>query len=97
MELGDVQIALRLGPGLDTSALPVERRIRHQLELARAFNLAGRQQDSVSALLDAEQAAPEQVRHHYLSRQLVLTWMRNAHGGPSFVLQSLAQRMHVVR
>ncbi|MFI7671184.1 helix-turn-helix domain-containing protein [Nocardia sp. NPDC049526] len=97
MELGDVQIALRLGPGLDTSALPVERRIRHQLELARAFNLAGRQQDSVSALLDAEQAAPEQVRHHYLSRQLVLTWMRNAHGSPSFVLQALAQRMHVVR
>ncbi|WP_433603623.1 helix-turn-helix domain-containing protein [Nocardia sp. CA-135953] len=48
-------------------------------------------------VFDAYQAAPEQVRHHYLSRQLVLTWMRNAHGSPSFVLQALAQRMHVVR
>ncbi|WP_040785469.1 helix-turn-helix domain-containing protein [Nocardia pneumoniae] len=97
MELGDVQIALQLGPDLNTSALPIERRIRHQLELARAFNLAGRQQDSVAAVLDAEQVAPEQVRHHYLSRQLVLTWMRNTHGSPSFALQALAQRMRIVR
>ncbi|WP_330232794.1 helix-turn-helix domain-containing protein [Nocardia sp. NBC_00508] len=97
MELGDVQIALQLGPDLDTSALPMERRIRHQLEVARAFNLAGRQQDSIAAVLAAEQVAPEQVRHHYLSRQLVLTWMRNAHNSSSFALQSLAQRMRIVR
>lgn len=97
MELGDVQIALSLGPNLDTSALPIERQIRHQLELARAFNLAGRQQDSITAVLDAEQAAPEQVRHHYLSRQLVLTWMRSIHGSPSFALQALAKRMQIVR
>ncbi|MGY2123998.1 helix-turn-helix domain-containing protein [Nocardia gipuzkoensis] len=97
MELGDVQIALQLGPDLNTSALPTERQVRHQLELARAFNLVGRQQDSITAVLDAERAAPEQVRHHHLSRQLVLTWMRNAHGSPSFALQSLAQRMRIVR
>ncbi len=97
MELGDVQIALRLGPTIDTSALPLERRIRHQLELARALNLAGRKQESVTAVLAAEQAAPEQVRHHYLSRQLVLTWMRNTRGIPPFALQGLAQRMRIVR
>ncbi|MEV0845862.1 hypothetical protein AB0J21_08260 [Streptomyces sp. NPDC049954] len=27
-------------------------------------------------LLDAERAAPEQVRHHYLSRELVIGWIR---------------------
>ncbi|MEU2043727.1 helix-turn-helix domain-containing protein [Nocardia niwae] len=97
MELGDVQIALRLGPDLDTSGLPIERRTRHQLELARAFNLAGRQQESVAAVLDAEHTAPEQVRNHHLSRKLVLTWMRNAHGSPAFAVQSLAQRMRIVR
>lgn len=97
MELGDVQVALQLGPTLDTAELPVERRVRHQLELARAFNLAGRRQDSIDAVLDAEQVAPEQVRHHYLSRQLVLTWMRNVQGSPSFVLQALAQRMQISR
>ncbi|WP_228816305.1 hypothetical protein [Nocardia transvalensis] len=97
MELGDVQVALQLGPTLDTSALPIERRVRHQLELARAFNLAGRRHDSISAVLDAEEVAPEQVRHHYLSRQLVLTWIRNAHGKPPFALQALAQRMRIVR
>lgn len=97
MELGDVQVALRLGPTVDTSALPLERQIRHKLELARALNLAGRQADSVSAVLTAERAAPEQVRHHYLSRQLVLTWMRNSQGTPSFALQGLARRMRIVR
>ncbi|WP_454198443.1 helix-turn-helix domain-containing protein [Nocardia sp. Marseille-Q1738] len=97
MELGDVQVALSIGPTVDTSALPAERRIRHQLELARAFNLAGRQKDSITAVLEAEQIAPEQVRHHYLSRQLVLTWMRSNHGSPSLALQSLAQRMRIAR
>lgn len=97
MELGDIQVALQLGPALDTSELPIERRIRHQLELARAFNLAGRRQDSIDAVLDAERVAPEQIRHHYLSRQLVLTWMRTVQGSPPFVLQALAQRMRISR
>ncbi|MBF6342866.1 helix-turn-helix domain-containing protein [Nocardia cyriacigeorgica] len=97
MELGDVQIALRLGPAIDTSALPLERQIRHKLELARALNLAGRQEDSLSAVLTAERAAAEQVRHHYLSRQLVLAWIRNCQGTPPYALQGLARRMRIVR
>ncbi|MEE3919325.1 hypothetical protein V2I01_16265 [Micromonospora sp. BRA006-A] len=31
-------------------------------------------------LLEAEQMAPEQVRHHFLSRQLALTWVRRQRG-----------------
>lgn len=96
MELGDVQIALDLGPGLDTSALPTERRVRHLLEVARARNLSGRREGAISTVLDAERLAPEQVRHHYLSRQLVLTWVRNTQGSPGVELDRLARRMHVV-
>lgn len=96
MELGDVQVALDLGPDLDTSALPAERRVRHLLEVARAFNLTGRRDTAVATVLDAEQLAPEQVRHHYLSRQLVLTWVRNVQGSPPTELDQLARRMRVV-
>jgi hypothetical protein len=46
-------------------------------------------------LLDAEVAAPEQVRYHYLSRQLVLTWIRQRRGRPPFALADLARRLKV--
>jgi hypothetical protein len=36
MELGDVQIALDIGPDIDTAGMPTERRVRHSLEVARA-------------------------------------------------------------
>lgn len=36
MEFGDVQIVLDIGPALDTSGLPTERRVRHALDVAPA-------------------------------------------------------------
>ncbi|MFB9690074.1 helix-turn-helix domain-containing protein [Amycolatopsis plumensis] len=96
MELGDVQVALDIGPELDTAALPVERRVRHMLDVARAFHVSGRHDAAVATVLNAERMAPDQVRHHYLSRQLVITWVRNTHGKPGFELHQLARRMHVV-
>ncbi len=71
VELGDIQRAMAIGPGLDTSALPIERRVRHSIEVARAhvrYNQAG---EAIAALLDAEQIAPDQVRYHRLSRMAV--------------------------
>ncbi|MGH3614603.1 MAG: hypothetical protein ACRDRK_18840 [Pseudonocardia sp.] len=38
MELGDVQIAVDVGPRLDTTRLPVERCVRHAIEVARAYS-----------------------------------------------------------
>lgn len=96
MELGDVQVALDLGPNLDTSALPTERRVRHLLEVARAQNSAGRTDAGLGSVLDAERLAPEQVRHHYLSRQLVLSWIRNSPGKPGIELERLSRRMKIV-
>jgi transcriptional regulator with XRE-family HTH domain len=95
MELGDVQIALDLGPTLDTTGLPTERRVRHALELARAYSARNRRDDGLAVLLSAEQIAPEQVRHHFISRQLVLTWMRQLRRKPNLELAGLAARLRL--
>ncbi|RJL22828.1 helix-turn-helix domain-containing protein [Bailinhaonella thermotolerans] len=96
IELGDLQIALDKGPDLDTRTLPIERRVRHSIAVAQAFSLRNRTDDALDALLQAEHLAPEQVRHHYLSRQLVLTWIRRQRGKPSHRLIDLARRIRVV-
>lgn len=95
MELGDVQVAIDLGPGLDTSAVPTERRVRHSLEVARALSTSNKRDDALSTLLDAEQIAPEQVRYHFLSRHLVQTWIRTQRGKPGHRLTDLAHRLNV--
>ena len=95
MELGDVQIALDIGPQLDTAGLPVERQVRHALEIARAYSARNRQDEGLARLLAAEQLAPVQVRHHYISRQLVLTWIRQQRGRPRPELAALATRLRL--
>ncbi len=95
-ELGNVQVAIDLGPRVNTASLPMERRVRHALEVSRAYGAWNRQDEALSVLLDAEQMAPEQVRHHYLGRQLVLTWIRQQRGKPSSELVGLARRLRVL-
>jgi transcriptional regulator with XRE-family HTH domain len=96
MELGDVQIALDQGPRIDASALPIERRVRHTLEIARAHAAHNETDDALALVLDAEELAPEQVRYHFLSRQLVTKWVRQQRGKPSHQLADLARRLHVI-
>jgi transcriptional regulator with XRE-family HTH domain len=95
MELGDVQVAVDLAPRIDASGLPTERRVRHAIETARAYTARNRRDDALTVLLDAERLAPEQVRHHSLSRQLVLSWLRNFRGPRSMALEQLAHRLHL--
>ncbi|MCZ1008668.1 hypothetical protein [Streptomyces lydicus] len=95
-ELGDVQVALDLGPQVDTSGLPMERRVWHGPEVARALSAWNRTDDALAAVLEAEQLAPEQVRHHYMSRDLVLGWVRGTRGRPSRPIADLAERLRVV-
>lgn len=94
-ELGDRQVAVDLGPQVDASALPVERQVRHALEVARALSSWNRRDEALTVLLDAERLAPEQVRYHFLSRQLVLGWVRTQKGKPPLALANLARRLHV--
>ncbi|WP_327042452.1 helix-turn-helix domain-containing protein [Micromonospora ureilytica] len=95
-ELGDLQVAIDLGPRVNTAGLPMERRVRHALEVARAYSSWNRLDGAQAVLLDAEQMAPEQVRHHFLSRQLALTWVRRQRGKPSAELVGLARRLKVL-
>ncbi|MFI6905097.1 helix-turn-helix domain-containing protein [Nonomuraea sp. NPDC050394] len=96
IELGDIQVAIDIGPKLDTSALPIERRVRHALAVAHALSLWNRTDEALATLLDAEKMAPEQVRYHYLGRQLVLSWIRRQKCKPSFQLTDLARRLRIV-
>ena len=94
--LGDIQVAIDLGPRVDTAAMPMERRVRHALEVSRAYSSWNRQEEALTTLLHAEQMAPEQVRYHYLGRQLVLTWIRQQRTKPSSALVGLARRLQVL-
>lgn len=76
MEFGDVQVAIDLGPCIDTTGLPTERQVRHAIETARAFARWNRAESALDTLLDAEFQAPEQVRYHRLSRILVQEMLR---------------------
>lgn len=93
MELGDVQIAVDLGPRIVTTGLPTERRVRHSIETARAFARWNRVDSALDLLLDAELQAPEQVRYHRLSRSLVRDMLRRPRP-PSRAVE-LAARMGV--
>jgi len=95
-ELGDIQVAVNLGPRVQTGGMPMERRVRHSLEVARAFSAWNRTDEALATLLEAERMAPEQVRYHVLSRQLVLTWVRHQRNKPSSVLVDLARRLDVM-
>lgn len=95
LELGDVQVAIDLAPRVDATALPTERRARHAMETARAYSAWNRTDEAMATLLDAEHFAPEQVRHHAVSRNLVQSWIRRGRHKPSHQLAGLARRMHV--
>lgn len=95
MELGNVEFALELGRRVDPAPLPVERQVRHRLEIARLHSARNERDASLRMILDAERVAPEQVRHHALSRDLVLAWMRRTKGAPGDDLTGLATRLNV--
>jgi hypothetical protein len=95
VELGDIQRAAALAPTVDATSLQVERRIRHALEVARVYSMINRSDDALAVLLHAERDAPEQVRSHFISRELVLRWLRSQRAKPRAELDLLARRLHV--
>lgn len=96
MELGDVQVAADQGPRVDSSTLPLERRVRHTLEIARAYSALNRTDEALALVLDAEELAPEQVRYHFIPRHLVTTWVRQQRGRPGHLLSGVAKRLQIV-
>lgn len=92
VELGDIQTVLDHGMSLNTRAVPVERRVRYLLDVARTHSLTGNQEDALDALLGAERLAPEQARQHYLTRRVIRTLMTSTRGRPPVQLRKLAAR-----
>lgn len=95
-ELGDYQHASHLGVQVDPAPLPMERQVRHRLEVARALHYQRQQRDALSLVLEAEARAPEQVRRHFLTHALVHDWVRSRHIAANAQLSGLATRAGVL-
>jgi transcriptional regulator with XRE-family HTH domain len=94
VDLGDAGMALDLAEQIDTRALSAERRSRLLLDKARAYTQRRQVGEAVSALLEAEELAPEQIRSHPLARQAIRDLMQISRRTP-VDLQELAQRTSV--
>ncbi|MGW2875939.1 helix-turn-helix domain-containing protein [Streptomyces sp. NPDC001233] len=71
LEFEDVQTAVDIAPGIRPGRnLPVERRARARLDVARAYGEAGRTDDAADHLKRAFRTAPEQMRAHEFARDL---------------------------
>jgi hypothetical protein len=77
LELGDMQLAPELAPRVDARNVPVERRVRDALKVARIYTFANRREEAIGAVLDAERDAPAKVRYHSIAGELAVSWMRD--------------------
>lgn len=91
--LGDPRVALELGLDINASRLPLERRVRHLLELAVARVAVNEIDSGVDHLLQAEGLASSHVHGHVMSHQIVERMMRSKQGRRDRRLANLAHRM----
>lgn len=70
LEFQDIQLAVDIAPHVRAVGLPVERRARLGLDVARAYGEAGRTDGAVDNLKRAYRTAPEQIRAHEFARDL---------------------------
>jgi transcriptional regulator with XRE-family HTH domain len=92
IELGDAGRALQAAGTVDTAGLSPERRARMLLDVARAHAQRRQVGAAVTALVDAERIAPQQVRSHGLARQLASDLLTMA-DPPGPELRELAARL----
>jgi transcriptional regulator with XRE-family HTH domain len=96
VELGDAGRALRVTASVDTSGLSPERQARMLIDVARAHAQRRQVAEAVTALRQAEQITPEQVREHDLARQLVADLL-TMQEPPSSELCDLAGRLGLAK
>jgi hypothetical protein len=74
VELGDAQGAVSRLSAVNLSRIPealAERRARFLIDAARAYADSGDATAAIASLTDAEKIAPEEVRNHRLTRELL--------------------------
>lgn len=92
-ELGDARQAADVGQLVDVRHLPRERQVRHHLEVARALSRIAQRDSALATVLSVEQSAPDQVRRHFLTRELVHHWLRDSRRAPEPQLVALVRRL----
>ncbi len=96
VELREYGLAIETAAAMDPTALsvlPAERRANHFLDVGRAYSLGGQRDEAVSALLEADELAPKEVRCRPLARDLIVDLWRRSRGAPSLDLRLLAERV----
>ncbi|MBP5879023.1 helix-turn-helix transcriptional regulator [Streptomyces sp. LBUM 1477] len=70
LEFEDIQLAVDVAPSVRAAGLPIERRGRARLDVARAYAEAGRTDEAIDHLKRAYWTAPEQIKAHEFARDL---------------------------
>lgn len=99
LDLGDVAYVVEHGPDITADGLPTERRISHQIDLARAYSLVAEDDAAITALLRAENDAPQLVHHSPLVRETVRSIHRRtpvSNGGRSSDFIRLAEQCRAI-
>lgn len=99
LDLGDVAYVAEHGPRIDPSALPIERQVCHQVDVARAYSHLALDDEAAATLLTAERQAPQFVRHNTAVRETVRAIYRRSsvtHGGRRSEVMRLAERCRAV-
>jgi transcriptional regulator with XRE-family HTH domain len=98
LDLGDVSYVVE-HQDVEAAHMPVERRVVHLIDIARALTYAGRDDDALQRLLAAEREAPTLLRQNTSARETVKTLRRRAPvtgGRRSSELLALAERCRAV-
>ncbi|SDD55819.1 helix-turn-helix transcriptional regulator [Actinokineospora iranica] len=94
-ELGDMDAVLSSTVPVLASSIPVERKVRYLLDVARAHALTGNRNEALTTVIKAERMAPEQVRQHHLTEKVVTAMVEGSPGKPSVELEKLSQRLNL--
>ena len=100
LDLGDVAWVAEHGQEVSAENLPVERRVTHMIDVARALSYLAKDTEALDLLLSAERQAPALVRHSASVREAVKDMHRRAPvtaGSKSSELLAFAQRCRAVR
>ncbi|CCH33908.1 hypothetical protein BN6_66710 [Saccharothrix espanaensis DSM 44229] len=94
-ELGDIKTVLDSTLQLDSPVIPMERRVRYFLDIARAHSLVGHHEEALGTVIKAERMAPDHVRQHHLARKVVATLIQSSPRKSGVELEKLAQRVGI--
>jgi len=100
LDLGDLSYVTDIGPQVDPTPLPAERRATHRIDVARAHSYLAQDDDALGALLAAEQEAPQLVRHNPAVRETVRDIHRRtpvSQGGQTSEVMALAERCRAIQ